>query len=73
MKSRRLQWASRGAYNEGQLWDDIGFSADDLPYQMYKTVVKVNGQPYDAETFTDSYGAKYTICYQGQYAEVYDD
>lgn len=55
----------QGAYNEGQLWDDIGFSADDLPYQMYKTVVKVNGQPYDAETFTDSYGAKYTICYQG--------
>lgn len=55
----------QGAYSEGQLWDDIGFSADDLPYQMYKTVVKVNGQPYDAETFTDSYGAKYTICYQG--------
>ncbi len=40
----------QGAYNEGQLWDDIGFSADALPYQMYKTVVKVNGQPYDAET-----------------------
>ena len=56
----------QGAYNEeGQLWDDIGFSADALPYQMYKTVVKVNGQPYDAETFTDSYGTKYTICYQG--------
>ena len=49
----------QGAYNEGQLWDDIGFSADDLPYQMYKTVVKVNGQPYDAETFTNSDG-KYT-------------
>ncbi len=60
----------QGADNEGQLWDgrlwdDIGFSADNLPYQMYKTVVKVNGQPYNAETFTDSHGTKYTICYQG--------
>ena len=27
----------QGAYNEGQLWDDIGFSADALPYQMYKS------------------------------------
>ena len=61
----KVALGKKEAYNEGQLWDDIGFSADDLPYQMYKTAVKVNGQLYNAETFTDSDGTKYTICYQG--------
>lgn len=65
LEKSKVALGQKGAYKEGQLWDDIGFSAYDLPYQLYKTVVKVNGQPYAAETFTDFDGNKYTICYQG--------